>query len=502
MGKSTGFLEFDRKIAPDRDIKERLKDWREVHQKYTDEKMAITQSARCMDCGVPFCQTGMFLGRGVTGCPLGNLIPEFNDLSYKGLWKEAYERLRKTNSFPEFTGRVCPCLCEGACLCGHGFEAVATHNNEWYIVEKAYEDGIVKACPPSKRTGKKVAVIGSGPSGLACADQLNHAGHLVTVYERADRPGGLLMYGIPNMKLDKQVILRRVKLMEEEGVTFKCGVEVGHDITIQEIKATYNAVVLCTGSTKPRNLQAPGRELNGIHFAVDYLRTNTEALFAANHFDKEGSAPGLAIDAKGKNVVIIGGGDTGTDCAATATRQGALSVTQLEITDPLPDKRADNNPWPEYPFVKKVDYGQQEAAYLYGKDPRKFCMSTEKFIGDDKGNVKELQVIEVSWEKDSSGRVVLIPKDETRQVIKADLVIIAMGFLGPEDVIANALKLKRDERTNIAADFGDFRTSVPGVFAAGDTRRGQSLVVWAINEGRAAARECDKYLMNGYSSLA
>ncbi len=501
MGKATGFLEFNREISPDRKIEERIKDWKEVHQKYASEELAKTQGARCMDCGVPFCQTGAFLGRGATGCPLGNLIPEFNDLAYKGLWGEAYARLRKTNSFPEFTGRVCPGLCEGACMCGLGFEAVATHNNEWYIVERAWEDGVVKACPPSKRTGKKVAVIGAGPSGLACADQLNQAGHLVTVYERADRPGGLLMYGIPNMKLDKQIILRRIKLMEEEGITFKCGVEVGHDITIEEIKSTYDAVVLCTGSTKPRNLNAPGRELNGIHFAVDYLRGNTKALFADDHFAKEGPAPSVEISAKGKHVVIIGGGDTGTDCAATATRQGAKSVTQLEITNPLPDKRAPNNPWPEYPFVKKVDYGQEEVAFVYGDDPRMYCMSTEKFLGDDKGNVKELQVVEVSWEKDVSGRVVPVPKEETRKTIPADLVIIAMGFLGPEDTIANALKLHRDARSNIAAEFGTFKTNVNGVFAAGDTRRGQSLVVWAITEGRGAARECDKFLMNGYSSL-
>lgn len=497
MGKATGFMDYKREIAPDREISVRLKDWREVHQKYTDEKMAQTQGARCMDCGVPFCQTGMMLGRGATGCPLANLIPEFNDLVYQGRWADAIKRLYKTNRFPEFTGRVCPGLCEGACTCSNNFEAVSTHNNEWYISEKAWEEGRIVPCPPKTRTGKTVAVIGSGPSGLACADLLNQAGHTVTVYERADRPGGLLMYGIPNMKLDKQVILRRVKLMEEEGITFKCGVEVGHDITAEEIKSSYDAMVLCTGSTKPRNLQVEGRELNGIHFAVDYLRGNTQALFADNHFDNEGSAPSVKINAKGKHVVIIGGGDTGTDCAATATRQGAASVTQLEITAALPDQRGANNPWPEYPFVKKVDYGQQEAAAVYGDDPRKYLMSTEKFIGDENGNVKELQVVEVEWVPGKGP----VGKPETRHTIPADIVIIAMGFLGPEDLIANSLKLNRDGRSNIAAEFGEFKTNVKGVFAAGDTRRGQSLVVWALTEGRGAARECDKYLMNGKSSL-
>lgn len=497
MGKATGFMEYKREIAPDRDISVRVKDWREVHQMYKDEQTARMQGARCMDCGVPFCQTGMFLGRGATGCPLANLIPEFNNLIYQGRWQDAFDRLHKTNGFPEFTGRVCPALCEGACTCGKNFEAVSNHYNEWYISEKAWQEGRIKPCPPAKRTGRKVAVIGSGPSGLSCADQLNKAGHLVTVYERADRPGGLLMYGIPNMKLDKQVILRRIRLMEEEGVVFKCGIEVGHDITAEEIRSSYDAVVLCTGATKPRNLQVEGRELKGIHYAVDYLRGNTQSLFADDHFDKEGSAPSVKINAKGKHVVIIGGGDTGTDCAATACRQGAASVTQLEITAALPDKRSENNPWPEYPFVRKVDYGQEEVAAVYGSDPRRYLMSTEKFIGDEDGNVKELQVVKVEWEPGKGP----VPKPHTRHTIPADLVIIAMGFLGPEDTIADSLKLSRDGRSNIAAEFGDFRTNVKGVFAAGDTRRGQSLVVWALTEGRGAARECDRYLMNGVTSL-
>ena len=492
MGKATGFLEFDKKTGADRKVEDRINDYLEVHGIYDSDEAAIEQGARCMDCGIPFCQTGMMLGRAATGCPLSNLIPEFNDLIFRGEFKEAFKRLEKTNPFPEFTGRVCPALCEGACCCGNNFESVSVRNNELYLSEKAWKDGLRKACPPKKRSGKKVAVVGSGPSGLACADQLNKAGHLVTVFERADRPGGLLMYGIPNMKLDKKVVLRRVRLMEEEGVTFKLGVKIGSDIKAEDLKKEFDAIVLCCGSTKARDLNIKGRELKGIHFAVDFLRENTRKLFESDHFDKKGPAQDLDISAKDKHVVIIGGGDTGTDCVATALRQGASCITQLEIAGPLPEKRTCENPWPEYPFVKKNDYGQEEAEFLFGEDPRHYLCSTEAFIGDEEGHVRELLVNDVTTE---NGRPSVV-KGSGRK-IRADLVILAMGFTGPEDEICESFELERDARSNVKARFGNFKTNVEGVFSAGDMRRGQSLVVWALAEGRAAASACDRYLRQG-----
>jgi glutamate synthase (NADPH/NADH) small chain len=488
MGKPTGFLEINRELPADATPRERLKHWREFHEHLSEDKLR-SQGARCMDCGIPFCHTGRILAGAASGCPINNLIPEWNDLVYRGLWQEAIGRLLKTNNFPEFTGRVCPAPCEGACTVGMHIPPVTIKQIECEIIDRAFTNGWLAPQPPTKRTGKTVAVVGSGPAGLAAAAQLNKAGHTVTVFERADRVGGLLMYGIPNMKLDKeQVVLRRVKLMEQEGVKFLTNTEVGNNHPAKRLLREFNAVVLATGATVPRDLKIEGRALNGIHFAMDFLSANTKSLLDGKR------APNF-IDAAGKHVVVIGGGDTGTDCVGTSLRHGCASVTQLEILPQPPLERAANNPWPEWPKVYKLDYGQEEAKELQGADPRQYLVTAKKFVGDAAGNLKEILTVKVEWQKDAQGRFIPTEIPGTEKTIPAQLVLLAMGFLGPDATILKELGVAQDDRTNIKAEHGKFTTNIPKVFAAGDCRRGQSLVVWAINEGRACAREVDRHLM-------
>ena len=491
MGKPTGFMEYQRQLPSDRSPLARLDDWNEFHEHMSEEAMG-EQGARCMDCGIPFCHVGDVVSQGDkgAGCPINNLIPEWNDLVYRGRWREALERLHKTNNFPEFTGRVCPAPCEGSCVLGINNPPVTIKNIEVSIIDNGFDQGWVQPSPPAKRTGKTVAVVGSGPAGLACAAQLNSAGHKVTVYERADRIGGLLMYGIPNMKLDKQhVVQRRVDLMAAEGVEFVTNTEIGNDLPAQKLVDDYDAVVLCGGATKPNDLPIEGRDLKGIHFAMDFLRANTKSLLDSNHAD------GNYISAKGKNVIVIGGGDTGTDCCGTSLRHGCETLAQFEIMPRPPEERAENNPWPQWPNVYKLDYGQEEAAARFGDDPRTYLIMTQKFVGDEDGNVKELHTVNIEWDKDENGRFVPKPIEGTEKVWPAELVLLAMGFRGPEDAVLEQLSVERDARSNAQAEHGKFATNVSGVFAAGDMRRGQSLVVWAINEGRGAAREVDRYLM-------
>ncbi|WP_277057049.1 glutamate synthase small subunit [Trichlorobacter lovleyi] len=487
MGKPTGFMEYCREIPADRAPLERINDWNEFHLHMSEEALR-TQGARCMDCGIPFCHTGTLLSGMASGCPINNLIPEWNDLVYRGLWQQALDRLHRTNNFPEFTGRVCPAPCEGSCTLGMSDPAVTIKNIEVSIIERGWQEGWIVANPPKIRTGKKVAVVGSGPAGLSAAAQLNKAGHTVTVFERADLPGGLLMYGIPNMKLDKrEVVLRRVKLLEQEGINFVCNTAIGgSDYPVEKLRSEFDAVILATGATLPRDLPIEGRGLNGVHFAMDFLAANTRAVLN----------PGTDfISAKGKDVIIIGGGDTGTDCVATSLRHGCNSVTQLEIMPQSPEQRAADNPWPEWPKTHKVDYGQEEAAARYGADPRTYLTTATKFEGDASGNLTAVHTVQVSWGKNEKGQFVPNPVPGTEQVRPAGLVLLAMGFLGPEQPLLDALGVERDGRSNIKAEYEQYTTSIPGVFAAGDCRRGQSLVVWAFNEGRGAARECDRYLM-------
>lgn len=487
MGKPTGFIEYLREIPLDRSALERIKDWNEFHFHMPEDKLR-TQGARCMDCGIPFCHTGQLISGMASGCPINNLIPEWNDLVYRGLWHEALERLHKTNNFPEFTGRVCPAPCEGSCVLGIHSPPVTIKNIEASIADRGWDEGWITAEPPAIRTGKKIAVVGSGPAGLCAAAQLNKAGHTVTVFERADRVGGLLMYGIPNMKLDKSQVQRRVDLLAKEGVVFKTNTNVGKDISAQQLMAEFDAIVLCTGATKGRDLPIEGRNLKGIHFAMEFLHHNTKSLL-----DQKWN--GSFINAKGKDVVVIGGGDTGTDCVGTSMRHGCASLVQLEILPRPPMERAKDNPWPEWPKVYRLDYGQEEAASVFGSDPRVYLTTAKKFVGDDNGHVKEAHTVEIEWGKDDQGRFVPKEVPGTEKIRPAQLVLLAMGFLGPEQPLLEALGVERDPRTNVKAEYGRFQTSIPKVFAAGDARRGQSLVVWAFNEGRAAARECDRFLM-------
>jgi glutamate synthase (NADPH/NADH) small chain len=545
MGKPTGFIEYLRELPADRPPAGRIADWKEFHL-HLSEAALRKQGARCMDCGTPFCHTGVVLSGMASGCPIHNLIPEWNDLIYRGLWKEALERLHKTNNFPEFTGRVCPAPCEGSCVLGINAPPVTIKSIECAIIDRGWDEGWVTADLPKQRTGKKVAVVGSGPAGLCAAAQLNKAGHTVTVFERADRPGGLLMYGIPNMKLDKeQVVMRRIKQLEAEGIKFVCNTDVGgnypaaHPRTApvfslaspkggegrgeeaqgftaqipppqpsprsggeretgaapkctpypaEKLLQEFDAVILATGATKPRDLPIEGRQLKGVHFAMEFLTANTKSIL-------DGKKNGGFISAAGKDVVVIGGGDTGTDCVGTSMRHGCASLVQVEILPKPPQDRAADNPWPEWPKVYRLDYGQEEAAAKFGADPRIYLTTATKFEGDPNGQVKAVHTVQVKWEKNDKGQ--FIPKNVpgTEKVLPAQLVLLAMGFLGPEQPLLDALKLERDPRTNVKAEFEKYSTNLKGVFACGDCRRGQSLVVWAFNEGRGAARECDRYLM-------
>jgi NAD(P)H-dependent glutamate synthase small subunit len=479
VGKPTGFIEFPRLAEGYRDANARLLDFKEIYTEHDDKKLAV-QGSRCMDCGVPFCQSS-------DGCPIHNLIPEWNDLVYRGHWREALDRLHQTNNFPEFTGRVCPAPCEGACVLGITDPAVTIKNIEMAIIDRGFDHGWVVANPPTTRTGKRVAVIGSGPAGLSAAAQLNQAGHLVTVYERADRIGGLLMYGIPNMKLDKGVVDRRVDLLRAEGVIFQTSANIGDghngSLDVRTLRDTHDAVLFATGATVPRDLPIPGRELSGIHFAMDFLTLNTRSLLDSNHAD------GRNISAKDKDVIVIGGGDTGTDCIGTSLRHGCRSLVNFEILPQPPAGRAADNPWPTWPKIFRVDYGHDEAAKRFGSDPRVYSISGKSFEGTD-GRLTGIRTTQVKF---VGNKLEEIP--DTQKVWKADLILIAMGFLGPEHQASDRLGLTYDPRSNLHAVYGKYATTIPGVFAAGDCRRGQSLVVRAINEGREAAREIDRSLM-------
>ena len=499
MGKPTGFLEYKRTVSQAEEPKERIKHFNEFHPPLSMEQRKC-QGARCMECGVPFCQSGLILGGMASGCPLNNLIPEWNDLIYRGNMKQALERLFKTNNFPEFTGRVCPAPCEAACTCGLNGDPVTIKENELTIIEYGYDNGYVKPEPPAVRTGKKVAIIGSGPSGLAAADQLNKRGHTVTVFERSDRVGGLLMYGIPNMKLEKQIIERRISIMKEEGVSFITGANVGANFNAEDILKEYDSVILACGASRPRDIQVPGRDSKGIYFAVDFLKSATMDILKAKENAKAGDID-FTISAKGKKVLVIGGGDTGNDCVGTSIRQGAVSVLQLEMMPKPPLTRAEDNPWPQWPKVFKTDYGQEEAVDVFGHDPRVYKSTVKEFISNEKGEVCKVKIVRLeSKYNEEAKRYVMEEVPDSEYVEDIDLVLIAAGFLGAESYVAEAFGVELDGRSNVKTDAGKYQTNVAKVFTAGDMHRGQSLVVWAIREGREAARAVDEYLM-GYSNL-
>lgn len=495
MGKPTGFMEYERKDSRAVKPKDRIKNFNEFHTPLSMEERKI-QGARCMDCGVPFCQSGMTLGGMTSGCPLHNLIPEWNDLVYNGNMSQALHRLLKTNNFPEFTGRVCPALCETACTCNLTSNPVTIKENELGIIEHGFEAGLVKANPPKVRTGKKIAVIGSGPSGLAAADQLNKRGHLVTVFERSDRIGGLLMYGIPNMKLEKHIIDRKIDLMKQEGVTFVTESDIGKNYQASKIKKEFDRVILACGASNPRDIKVTGRDSKGIYFAVDYLKSVTKSLLDSNFEDK------ACISAKGQNVLVIGGGDTGNDCVGSSIRQGAKSVVQLEMMPKLPDTRSEDNPWPQWPKVCKTDYGQEEAITVFGNDPRVYEATVKEFIADKDGNVVKAKIVKLERKyHEESKRFLMDEIPGSEYEIDVDLVLIAAGFLGTENYVAKAFGVELDGRTNVATEQGKYQTNEEKVFVAGDMHRGQSLVVWAIYEGREVAKVVDEHLM-GYTNLA
>ncbi len=492
MGKATGFMEVERKTASENNPLERVKNWREF-KIHPDEKQQRAQASRCMDCGTPFCHTGHMVSGMASGCPVNNLIPEWNDLIFRGRWREALERLHKTNNFPEFTGRVCPAPCESSCVLGIIQPPVTIKNNECAIIDRGWDEGWVTPRIPAIRTGKKIAIVGSGPAGLACADQLNQAGHSVTVFEREERIGGLLMYGIPNMKLDKELVVqRRVDLLAAEGINFKTSIAIGKhpEWSSERLRTEFDAIVLCCGATHGRNLPIENHTARGIHMAMEFLTANTR-----HQLDHQFNGTNPALNATGKNVVVIGGGDTGTDCVGTSLRHGCKSVIQLEIMPQPPDKRAANNPWPEWAKVYKMDYGQEEAAAIQGGDPRQYLVQTKRFLQDESGNLTGLEIVHIEWAKDEQGRFTPQEIEGTLRTIPCDLALLAMGFTGPEQEVITQFALETDARSNVKAEHGSFTTNLPGVFSAGDMRRGQSLVVWAINEGRGAARECDRYLM-------
>jgi glutamate synthase (NADPH) small chain len=489
MGKPTGFIEFTRELPGKKTVEERRTHYKEFFEKYSEEKLN-QQAARCMDCGVPFCHHG---------CPLGNIIPEFNDAVYRKDWQEAYDILNSTNNFPEFTGRICPAPCESSCVLGINQPPVAIEEIEKHIIEIAFDKGFVKPRKPNLRSGKKVAVVGSGPAGMAAAAQLNYAGHLVTVYERDDAPGGLLRYGIPDFKLEKWIVDRRIALMEEEGIIFKCLANVGVNVSINDLLREFNAIVLTGGATAARNLFVPGRELNGVHFAMDFLKQNNKRVAGKDPFANasiESNVLAEEVLAKGKNVVVIGGGDTGSDCVGTSNRHGAKSITQFELLPQPPADRNEFMPWPTYPMLLKTTSSHEEGC------ERQWAVATKEFIGDKKGHLKALKIVDLEWKVVDGKAAQFVEVKDSEREIPCELALLAMGFVHPQhNGLINELGVELDSRGNIKASEKDYRTNLPKVFAAGDIRRGQSLVVWAISEGRECARKVDEFLCNGVSAL-